>query len=76
VIGHEVAGQIVEVGAGVTRVRTGDRIAWRGRALRHLPLVHERHGHQLPHQLRHRLPVPGGFQEYMLLNRTTLDYGP
>ena len=77
VIGHEVAGQIVEVGAGVTRVRTGDRIAlgadvpcgtchWCTNGMGTNCRINYAIGYQFP----------GGFQEYMLLNRTTLDYGP
>jgi L-iditol 2-dehydrogenase len=77
VIGHEIAGRIVKAGRNVTRVKAGDRVAlgadvpcgtcpWcttgRGTNCR----INYAIGYQFP----------GGFQERMLLNATTLAYGP
>ena len=77
VIGHEVAGEIVEAGAEVTRVKVGDRVAlgadvpcgrchWCTNGMGTNCAINYAIGYQFP----------GGFQELMLLNETTLDYGP
>ncbi len=77
VIGHEVAGTVFETGREVDRVRPGDRIAvgadvpcgkcyWCRNGMGTNCSLNYATGYQFP----------GGFQEYMLLNRTTLDYGP
>jgi L-iditol 2-dehydrogenase len=77
VIGHEVAGEVVQVGAGVTRVKPGDRVAlgadvpcgtcyWCTNGMGTNCRINYAIGYQFP----------GGFQEYMLLNRIVLDYGP
>lgn len=77
VIGHEVAGVITRVGKKVTRVRVGDRVAlgadvpcgtcyWCTNGMGTNCAINYAIGYQFP----------GGFQEYMLLNRITLDYGP
>jgi len=77
VIGHEIAGQIVEVGKNVTRVKKGDRVAvgadvpcgtcsWCTNGMGTNCRINYAIGYQFP----------GGFQEYMILNATTLAYGP
>jgi L-iditol 2-dehydrogenase len=77
VIGHEVAGEIVEVGAEVTRVRVGDRVAvgadvpcgtchWCTNGMGTNCRINYAVGYQFP----------GGFQELMLLNEIVLSYGP
>jgi L-iditol 2-dehydrogenase len=77
VIGHEIAGEVVEVGRKVTRVRKGDRVAigadvpcgtchWCTNGMGTNCRINYAIGYQFP----------GGFQEYMLLNGTTLSYGP
>jgi L-iditol 2-dehydrogenase len=77
VIGHEVAGTIVEVGREVTRVKLGDRVAlgadvpcgtchWCTNGMGTNCAINYAIGYQFP----------GGFQERMLLNATTLRYGP
>jgi len=77
VIGHEIAGEIVEVGAGVTRVKAGDRIAlgadvpcgtcyWCTNGMGTNCAINYAVGYQFP----------GGFQQYMVLNKTILKFGP
>jgi len=77
VIGHEIAGEIVEVGAEVTRVKTGDRIAlgadvpcgvcyWCSNGMGTNCAINYAVGYQFP----------GGFQQYMVLNETILKFGP
>ena len=77
VIGHEIAGQVVETGKNVTRVHVGDRVAvgadvpcgtcyWCANGMGTNCRINYAIGYQFP----------GGFQEYMVLNRTILAYGP
>ena len=77
VIGHEIAGRVVTVGAAVTRVKAGDRIAlgadvpcgickWCTSDAGTNCAINYAIGYQFP----------GGFQQRMLLNETTLNYGP
>ena len=77
VIGHEIAGIVVEAGEGVTRVKVGDRIAlgadvpcgrcyWCQNGMGTNCKINYAIGYQFP----------GGFQQYMILNQATLDFGP
>lgn len=77
VTGHEVSGTVVEKGKGVTSLEVGDRVAlgadvpcgkcyWCQNGMGTNCKINYAIGYQFP----------GGFQEYMLLNKTTLDYGP
>ena len=77
VIGHEIAGRVVDVGSGVTLVKPGDRVAigadvpcgtcrWCTNGMGTNCSINYAIGYQFP----------GGFQERMLLNETTLRYGP
>jgi L-iditol 2-dehydrogenase len=77
VIGHEIAGQVVTVGKNVTNWKPGDRVAigadvpcgtcqWCTNGMGTNCRVNYAIGYQFA----------GGFQEYMLLNDTTLRYGP
>jgi len=77
VIGHELSGVVVESGRNVTRVKVGDRVAlgadvpcgkcyWCQDGMGTNCKINYAVGYQFP----------GGFQEYMLLNQTILDYGP
>jgi L-iditol 2-dehydrogenase len=67
VLGHEPAGEIVEVGAGVSGVRAGDRVAIH----HHVPCEsceRCRRGHEtLCDQFRSTALDPGGFAEYVRL---------
>ncbi|HUI71381.1 MAG TPA: alcohol dehydrogenase catalytic domain-containing protein, partial [Spirochaetia bacterium] len=77
VIGHEIAGEIIRVGKQVTGLREGDRIAlgadvpcgtcyWCTNGMGTNCRINYAIGYQFP----------GGFQERMVLNETTLKYGP
>jgi L-iditol 2-dehydrogenase len=77
VIGHEIAGRVVNVGRAVTRVTEGQRIAlgadvpcgtckWCTTDRGTNCAINYAIGYQFP----------GGFQQRMLLNETTLAYGP
>jgi L-iditol 2-dehydrogenase len=77
VIGHEVAGEIAEAGGAVARWKPGDRVAlgadvpcgtcrWCANGMGTNCRINYAVGYQFP----------GGFQQYMLLNETVLDYGP
>jgi len=77
VIGHEIAGEVAEVGAKVTGLSPGDRIAlgadvpcgtcrWCTNGMGTNCRINYAIGYQFP----------GGFQHFMVLNETTLRYGP
>jgi len=75
VLGHEVAGDVVEVGEGVTLFSEGDRIA----ASHHVPCLtcHLcRHGHETACPTLHTTKFyPGGFAEYVRLPAINVDRG-
>jgi L-iditol 2-dehydrogenase len=77
VMGHEIAGEIVETGTKVSGLAQGDRVAvgadvpcgtcyWCRNGMGTNCKINYAVGYQFP----------GGFQEYMLLNETILKYGP
>ncbi len=77
IIGHEIAGEIVRVGKDVSSVKEGDRIAlgadvpcgtcfWCTNGMGTNCKINYAIGYQFA----------GGFQAFMLLNKTTLRYGP
>jgi len=77
IMGHEIAGEIVETGKNVTRVKKGDRVAigadvpcgkcyWCTNGMGTNCSINYAIGYQFP----------GGFQQMMALNETTLNYGP
>ncbi|MBC7234769.1 MAG: alcohol dehydrogenase catalytic domain-containing protein [Chloroflexi bacterium] len=76
IIGHEVAGEVVEVGKEVTRFKVGDRLAtgadvpcgeceWCREGLPNNCAINYAIGYQFP----------GGLAEYMMLNARTLRFG-
>jgi len=75
VLGHEVAGEVAEVGEGVSRYKKGDRIS----ASHHVPCNECHHclsGHQtVCDTLRKTNFVPGGFAEYVRLPAINVKYG-
>ncbi|MBI5116082.1 alcohol dehydrogenase catalytic domain-containing protein [Candidatus Poribacteria bacterium] len=75
VLGHEVAGEIVEVGQGVTRYKVGDRIA----ASHHVPCNTCHYclsgRHTVCDTLRATNFDPGGFAEYVRLPAINVDRG-
>lgn len=75
VLGHEIAGEIVEVGDGVTRYRVGDRVS----AAHHVPCntcCYCLNGHHtMCDTLRQTNFDPGGFAEYLRLPPINVDRG-
>lgn len=76
VLGHEVAGEVVEVGDGVTRFRPGDRIA----ATHHVPCNTCHYclsGHHTMCEtlLKGTTFHPGGFAEYIRIPAINVDRG-
>jgi len=75
VLGHEVAGQIVEVGQGVSKFKKGDRIV----ASHHVPCntcYYCLTGHHTAcNTLRSTNFYPGGFSEYIRLPAINVDRG-
>ena len=75
VLGHEIAGEIVEVGNGVERYKVGDRVA----ASHHVPCntCHYCLGghHTMCPTLRSTTFDPGGFAEYVRLPAINVDRG-
>ena len=75
VLGHEIAGEIVEVGNGVERYKVGDRVA----ASHHVPCntCHYCLGghHTMCDTLRSTTFDPGGFAEYVRLPAINVDRG-
>src|SRR5512136_156054 len=75
VLGHEVAGEVVETGEGVTRFRVGDRIV----ATHHVPCNTCRYcmagNHPYCETLRKTHFDPGGFAEFVRLPAINVDRG-
>ena len=75
VLGHEVAGQVVALGAGVERVEVGDRIV----ATHHVPCMVCHYclsGREtVCNMLRRTSFDPGGFAEYIRLPRANVERG-
>ena len=75
VLGHEVAGEVAEVGEGVDRYKQGDRIA----ASHHVPCNTCRYclsgHHTVCDTLRSTNFDPGGFAEYVRLPAINVDRG-
>ncbi|TET12199.1 L-threonine 3-dehydrogenase [Candidatus Aerophobetes bacterium] len=77
IIGHEIAGEVVEVGEGIENFKVGDRVATGAdvpcgvckfckNGLGNNCSINYAIGYQFP----------GGFAEYIPLNETTVKYGP
>ncbi|HUL31909.1 MAG TPA: zinc-dependent dehydrogenase [Thermodesulfobacteriota bacterium] len=75
VLGHEIAGEIVEVGKGVDRYKTGDRVF----VSHHVPCNTCQYClngfHTLCDTLRSTNFDPGGFAEYLRVPRINVDRG-
>ena len=77
IMGHEISGEIVAVGKNVTSLKVGDRVAMGG----DIPCGQCRFcksgmGNNCQDNFALGHQFPGGFAEYMLLNRLTVTYGP
>ena len=75
VLGHEIAGEVVEVGEGVSKYHIGDRVA----VAHHVPCLACRYclsGHEtVCDTLRRTNFDPGGFAEYVRLPAINVDRG-
>jgi len=75
VLGHEIAGVVVEVGEGVEKYREGDRVS----AAHHVPCNTCRYclagNHTVCDTLRQTNFDPGGFAEYVRLHTINVDRG-
>ncbi len=75
VLGHETAGEIIEVGAGVNHLKVGDRVV----ASHHVPCLECRHcrrGHETICQTLHTTTFdPGGFSQYVRLPKINTRLG-
>lgn len=75
VLGHEIAGEIVEVGEGVTKYKPGDRVF----ASHHVPCNVCRYCLRGHHTACHTLHTtnfdPGGFAEYVRLPKLNVETG-
>lgn len=75
VLGHEITGEIVEVGAGVINLKKGDRIS----ASHHVPCYQCHYcrfgNHTLCETLRKTNFDPGGFAEWIRLPALNVQYG-
>ncbi len=77
IIGHEISGEVVEVGKNVTRFKLGDRVAV-GADVPCGECAFCQAGIGNNCQINYAIgyQFPGGFAQYMPLNRTVIDYGP
>jgi L-iditol 2-dehydrogenase len=77
VLGHEIAGDVVEVGEGVEAFRAGDRVASGADVPCGVcPACTSGRGNNCAVNYAIGYQFPGGFAEYVLFNKTTVDYGP
>ena len=77
IIGHEIAGEVAEVGKLVTKFKVGDRIAI-GADVPCGECVFCKAGIGNNCQINYAMgyQFAGGFAEYLLLNQTVVNYGP
>lgn len=73
VLGHEIAGDVVEIGEGVTDIKVGDRVF----VSHHVPCFNCHHcdqGHHTACHLLHNTNYdPGGFSEYLRIPNINLE---
>lgn len=77
ILGHEIAGEVVEVGNAVMQFKVGDRVAIGADVPCGVCDMCKRGlGNNCPVNYAIGYQFPGGFAEYILLNETTMKYGP
>jgi L-iditol 2-dehydrogenase len=77
VIGHEIAGDVADVGPGVQGLEVGDRVASGADVPCGVcPECRDGRGNNCAINYAIGYQFPGGFQQRMLLNETVVKYGP
>jgi L-iditol 2-dehydrogenase len=77
ILGHESSGEIVKVGANVTAFKVGDRVALGSDVpCGECDFCRAGHGNNCVINYAMGYQFPGSFAEYVLLNRTVLNFGP
>lgn len=77
ILGHEVAGEVVETGANVTKFKVGDRIAIGADVpCGECPICEAGLGNNCQINYAIGYQFAGGFAEYILLNKTVVNHGP
>lgn len=77
IIGHEVSGEVVKVGNGVTRFKVGDRVALGADVpCGECAFCEAGIGNNCQINYAIGYQFQGGFAEYMPVNTTTMNYGP
>ena len=77
VLGHEIAGEVAEVGVGVTKFKTGDRVAIGADVpCGQCAFCEAGIGNNCQINYAMGYQFPGGFAEYVPLNPTVVNYGP
>jgi len=77
IIGHEIAGEVVETGCNVTKFKVGDRVAVGADIpCGECPFCEAGIGNNCQINLALGYQFAGGFAEYILLNKIVVNYGP
>ncbi len=77
IIGHEIAGDVVEVGSRVKRFKPGDRVAIGADVpCGECSFCRDGIGNNCPINYAMGYQFPGGFAEYILVDPLVINYGP
>jgi len=77
ILGHEISGEVAEVGKNVTKVAVGDRVAIGADVpCGECAFCEAGIGNNCQINYAMGYQYAGGFAEYVLLNRTVMNYGP
>lgn len=77
IIGHEIAGEVVEVGANVTKFKVGDRVAVGADVpCGECAFCEAGMGNNCQINYAMGYQFQGGFAEYLVLNKTVVSFGP
>ncbi len=77
IMGHEISGEVVEVGSKVKKFKEGDRIATGADVpCGECPACQQGIGNNCPINYAMGYQFPGGFAEYVLINPLMIKYGP
>jgi len=77
ILGHEIAGEVVEIGKNVTKLKAGDRVAIGADVpCGECAFCKAGIGNNCKINYAMGYQFPGGFAEYVLLNQIVVNYGP